>query len=217
MVDEQAKLEQYRAHKREYQRQYRLVNAEAVRDGKKAYYLAHAEARKAYSREYHRGNTEAAKAYQREWYCANKERVAAYAHEHYQEHREKRLASRRKHYQANRDRLVAYRRKYQHEHIQETRTWWRKKYRTRVARRHGPYAERIDPVEIFDRDKWRCRLCRCKTPREVMGTNEPNAPTLDHIIPVKLGGPHTKANTQCLCRQCNSNKAAKYEGQLAFA
>jgi len=32
--------------------------------------------------------------------------------------------------------------------------------------------------------------------------------TLDHIIPLALGGPHTDANTQLLCRMCNSKKSA---------
>lgn len=76
--------------------------------------------------------------------------------------------------------------------------------------------ERIDPFEIFDRDKWRCRLCKVRTPKELRGTHEPNAPVIDHIIPLALGGPHTRANLQCLCFKCNASKAAKYEGQLAF-
>ena len=77
--------------------------------------------------------------------------------------------------------------------------------------------EEIDPLEIFERDKWRCRLCRRKTPQELRGTREPNAPELDHIIPLSLGGPHTRKNVQCLCATCNRKKSAKYEGQLAFA
>jgi len=77
--------------------------------------------------------------------------------------------------------------------------------------------EPIDPQEIFKRDKWRCKECGCKTPPSLMGTNVSNAPSVDHVIPLSLGGPHTMRNLRCLCRRCNETKAAKYEGQLAFA
>jgi len=91
----------------------------------------------------------------------------------------------------------------------------------RAARRYGRTttvgSERVDPVEIFERDKWHCKLCKCKTPRELQGSLAPSAPSLDHIIPLVLGGPHTRRNLQCLCRTCNIKKRHNYEGQLAFA
>ena len=39
------------------------------------------------------------------------------------------------------------------------------------------------------------------------------SPELDHIIPLSKGGAHTPENTQCVCRQCNSEKADKPLGQ----
>ena len=67
--------------------------------------------------------------------------------------------------------------------------------------------ERIDPIEILARDKWRCRICGIDTPKGLRGTIEHNAPELDHIVPLAKGGSHTKGNVQCLCRSCNHFKS----------
>ena len=94
----------------------------------------------------------------------------------------------------------------------------RKEKRTRRARHRaltkGCNAENVDPLKVFERDKWRCRLCNVKTPKELRGTYQDNAPELDHIIPLSLGGPHTYANTQCACRKCNGTKSNKPMGQM---
>lgn len=74
--------------------------------------------------------------------------------------------------------------------------------------------ERFDPLSILARDKWKCQLCGRKTPKEKRGTYDDDAPELDHIVPLALGGMHTRANTQCACRACNSAKGARPVGQL---
>ena len=33
-------------------------------------------------------------------------------------------------------------------------------------------------------------------------------PNLDHIIPLKKGGSHTRLNSQCLCHKCNIIKGS---------
>jgi 5-methylcytosine-specific restriction endonuclease McrA len=82
------------------------------------------------------------------------------------------------------------------------------------ARRRGLPRERFDPVEIFERDSWRCQLCHRSTPQRLRGSCDERAPELDHIVPIALGGAHTRANTQCACRRCNINKGARPFGQL---
>lgn len=81
------------------------------------------------------------------------------------------------------------------------------------ARLRGATVETFDPIEIMERDGWRCQLCSRKTPKKLRGTYEPNAPELDHIVPLAIGGAHSRANTQCLCRECNGVKGAKPLGQ----
>lgn len=69
----------------------------------------------------------------------------------------------------------------------------------------------FDATIVFERDGWHCRLCGVETPKELRGKFESNAPTIDHIIPLSKGGPHTIRNSQCACRKCNSSKGAKIQ------
>lgn len=91
-----------------------------------------------------------------------------------------------------------------------------RKHRHR-ARRHGAAYEPIDPIKVFERDRWRCQICQVRTPRSLRGTNEPTAPELDHIMPMALGGSHTLTNVQCACRRCNGEKGARPLGQMLLA
>lgn len=85
---------------------------------------------------------------------------------------------------------------------------------SREARKRGCNSEAVDPILVFARDRWRCALCGVKTPQVLRGTYMDNAPELDHIIPLSLGGPHTYTNTQCACRKCNGKKSNRPLGQL---
>lgn len=78
----------------------------------------------------------------------------------------------------------------------------------RNARIRGAWVERVDPILVFKRDRWRCKLCKTSTPRRLRGTTDPCAPELDHILPLGLGGAHSYSNCQCLCRMCNGFKGA---------
>lgn len=84
----------------------------------------------------------------------------------------------------------------------------------RRARKKGLGCEVFDPLDVFKRDKWTCQLCGVKTPKNLRGTCNDEAPELDHIIPLALGGEHSMRNTQCLCRKCNRDKGATAQGQL---
>jgi 5-methylcytosine-specific restriction endonuclease McrA len=74
----------------------------------------------------------------------------------------------------------------------------------------GLPAETFSRTEVFDRDSWMCGLCRepvAKSRRypDLM------SPTIDHIVPMVLGGGHTRANTQCAHFLCNSLKGQSLE------
>jgi 5-methylcytosine-specific restriction endonuclease McrA len=94
------------------------------------------------------------------------------------------------------------------------RQWW--KNRSGVRRRTNSMrdaakrgsdrpAETFDPLEIFQRDRWRCQVCGIRTKRTARVPDR-QAPTLDHIVPLSKGGEHTRANTRLLCMSCNASK-----------
>lgn len=91
------------------------------------------------------------------------------------------------------------------------------KHGRRIARatrrgriREAGAIDSIDPIEVFERSKWKCYICGRKTPRELRGAIVDRAPELDHIIPLAKGGTHTYGNVACACRKCNQEKGSDY-------
>ncbi|MBO9194341.1 HNH endonuclease [Rhizobium sp. 16-449-1b] len=80
----------------------------------------------------------------------------------------------------------------------------RKKERARLR---GVKVETVDPIKVFERDRWRCQICKSPTPSSLRGSYDDRAPELDHIMPLSLGGAHSYLNTQCACRRCNREKS----------
>lgn len=68
---------------------------------------------------------------------------------------------------------------------------------------------KINPIDIFNRDNWTCKICNCHTPEHKRGSYDDDAPELDHIYPLSKGGAHTFDNVQLLCRACNATKSDK--------
>lgn len=94
----------------------------------------------------------------------------------------------------------------------------RKESKKALAHRHrairrGAGAERFRPIEIFERDGWRCGLCGHRVDRRLRFPDKMSA-SIDHIIPISQGGSHTRANCQCAHWLCNSRKTSGPGGQL---
>jgi 5-methylcytosine-specific restriction endonuclease McrA len=71
--------------------------------------------------------------------------------------------------------------------------------RRREERLRAAPRERIYRQRIFERDGWICWICG-----EAV---EPQDATLDHVVPVSLGGAHTPANVRLAHGVCNSRRA----------
>lgn len=86
----------------------------------------------------------------------------------------------------------------------------------RRALMRGAQADQIDPLRVFERDGWRCHMCKQSTPQRLRGTYQDRAPELDHVLPLAMGGAHTWGNVACACRACNIAKGARPMGQLGL-
>jgi len=80
--------------------------------------------------------------------------------------------------------------------------WERRQALIRGATAPG---ELINRMDVFERDGWVCGLC--DTPVDP-SLNYPDrmSVSLDHIVPVSLGGMHSMANVQCAHLFCNLSK-----------
>nr|WP_221374402.1 HNH endonuclease [Actinoplanes polyasparticus] len=80
-----------------------------------------------------------------------------------------------------------------------------------VRRAHlaGVEREPYDRFDIFARDKWICQICKKRISKKCRGTNR-LAASIDHQIPLALGGPDTPANVVAAHFGCNSAKRSRY-------
>ena len=69
------------------------------------------------------------------------------------------------------------------------------------------FVEVVRKAEIYERDGGKCQMCRKALTLRTA--------TLDHIVPLSLGGAHSRVNVRLTCRSCNSRRGAgRTPGQL---
>lgn len=77
----------------------------------------------------------------------------------------------------------------------------------RRAKLKGVLVEVFDRVEIFERDRWKCQICKEPVDRKAEAP-DPRAPSLDHILPISRGGKHERSNVRTSHLGCNVRKGA---------
>lgn len=87
-----------------------------------------------------------------------------------------------------------------------------KEHRRKARKRDGPI-QTINASEIFRRDGYCCGICGKKTDPAPRAKRDAR-PTLDHIVPLALGGRHVRSNVQCAHWICNASKSHRFGGQL---
>lgn len=68
-------------------------------------------------------------------------------------------------------------------------------------------------IRVFERDGWRCHLCN-RTTRPETPWQHPDHPTIDHLVPISEGGPHTEENAATAHRRCNTRRGTRGAAQL---
>ena len=97
-------------------------------------------------------------------------------------------------------------------HIRKYRKKFKKKRRALL--RGAKQGIAFNDIDVFRRDKWRCKECGVKVQKKNIYADD--AAELDHIVPVSKGGPHIPSNTQTLCRKCNQDKSDTIRGQISL-
>jgi 5-methylcytosine-specific restriction endonuclease McrA len=82
---------------------------------------------------------------------------------------------------------------------------------TRRARRVAATVETFSVKEIFERDDWDCHICRQPIDRD-LSYPDPGSASLDHVIPLSKGGPHSRHNCRAAHLTCNLRKQARLVG-----
>lgn len=77
----------------------------------------------------------------------------------------------------------------------------------RRALKAGADSEVFRAEEVYDRDRWICGICFEPVDR-ALRYPDPRSVSLDHVVPLSLGGPHTRANTRCSHLGCNVKRQA---------
>lgn len=78
------------------------------------------------------------------------------------------------------------------------------------AQRFGVEYQRIEPRSIYARDNWTCGLCHEPIDRATVYPDL-GSPSIDHVVPMSLGGAHVKSNVQASHLGCNIEKGNNVE------
>lgn len=99
----------------------------------------------------------------------------------------------------------AHLREWRNENRDRWRELRRRGNRKRRAAKRGAESEPYTTAEIMERDGWRCGICR-KRIGKTLKHPHPRSGSIDHIIPLSVGGDDTLANVQAAHLSCNVAK-----------
>ena len=152
--------------------------------------------------------------YQKKWREANREKLAAQKKAYYEANRAKALDCNRAWREANKERYAARKKEYLKAYRQtaegraKRRAAQTRYYRLLAEAKSEPYLRE----EIFERDGWVCQLCDEPIDPTIRYEDDPGeCATIDHVVPLSLGGDDTPANVQAAHGSCNYGKCNRVE------
>lgn len=81
----------------------------------------------------------------------------------------------------------------------------RENYHRRLDQIQATKTGTIDKLEVFERDGWVCGICGDPVDSRRTYPDRMSA-SMDHVIPLALGGQHVWDNVQCTHLHCNIEK-----------
>ena len=110
----------------------------------------------------------------------------------------------------------AHRRSYQNAYRKNPERFAKAAHKRRAIKASA-LVEAVTPLKVYERDKWRCHICGGKVRRKPRWKRDPEMASLDHLVPLSLGGEHSYANVACAHYRCNLSKGTRAVGeQLAL-
>lgn len=85
---------------------------------------------------------------------------------------------------------------------------WQRKNRRRRALKRGARSEPYSLAEIAERDRFCCGICSSLVDMTLRAPDRWSA-TVDHVVPIVLGGDDLRSNVQLAHFGCNSRKGMK--------
>lgn len=170
---------------------------------RRIYYENNKEKVETYAKQYRGDNRNILIDRRKLFYQKNRKTILIKKKEYDQENKERISDYGKQYWKDNKEHIIAYNKRYRQTEAGKIAQC--KSSSKRKALKRGVTVEDFNSQEIFKRDGYICQSCGCKT-RPSFNRFHPKRPELDHIIPLSLGGEHSKRNTQCLCRHCNATK-----------
>lgn len=180
----------------EYMRQYNAENRDRINAYNKASYRNNAKKRREESREHYWSNRDRILPEQRRRRAENLESYRLRERAYNEANREKR----REYGRVNDKRRRAEDEKYQ---ASRNASYLRRR-RMLADAPQEPYLRR----EIFERDGWKCHLCGHAIDKSLKWPNVMSA-SIDHVMPLSLGGGDTPSNVKAAHVCCNAARGAK--------
>lgn len=185
-----------------YRKAHHERNREKYNNLSNKWYWDNIEVNRAKSREYGAANREKARARGKAWRQANPERYRAKNERWATENPERRAAWLKSYYKDKWANDPEFR------HRQNAKKLRRKRLLA------GAVQETYTRLSVFEKDGWVCQLCG--------GAIDPSLPwpdrmaaSVDHIVPISLGGDDTFDNVQAAHSGCNSSKGNRVNAEGA--
>lgn len=83
-------------------------------------------------------------------------------------------------------------------------------YHKRRAQKLSLPADIIRPADVYERDEWVCGICSTLVDRK-LAYPDPMSPSLDHVLPLSLGGHHAMENVTLAHLSCNVRKGNRVD------